>query len=129
VTERVEIVGWDAAARDMNRYAAAVADAVDKAAVPLAGQAADRVRGAVPHHTGRLAGSVRVVTDPDGVAVTMGAGVPYAGWVEYGGTRGRAYDADGRYLWPTVEGFTDAYTTLAADTAERTAERFPWSQP
>lgn len=28
---------------------------------------------------------------------------PYAGWIEYGGTRGRPYDSAGRYMGAATE--------------------------
>ncbi len=44
----------------------------------------------------------------------MGAGVPYAGWIEYGGSRGRAYAAQGRYVYPTA--LADAHLAVVAVT-------------
>jgi phage gpG-like protein len=123
----VEIVGLDRAAADMVRWAEALGPAVDKATAAVAARAAAAVRGSTPTVTGRLAGSVDVLADTDGVAVGFGAGVPYAGWIEYGGTRGRPYVADGRYLWPTVQTFEDEYMTAAEQAAEDTVSRFSWS--
>jgi phage gpG-like protein len=58
----------------------------------------------VPKRTGRLAGSISVQRDQDGARLEMGgAGVPYAGWIEYGGSRGRPYVAGGRYVGRATE--------------------------
>jgi hypothetical protein len=34
--------------------------------------------------------------------VGIGDGIAYAGWIEFGGTRGRPYFPEGRYLFPTA---------------------------
>jgi hypothetical protein len=124
---RVEIVGLDAATRDMVRWAEQLAPAVDKAGEPFAQRVAADVRGQVPYRTGALAGSVDLSIDSTGLALEMGAGLPYAGWIEYGGSRGRPYVPQGRYLYPTALAAQDEWNTIAADTASDTAERFPWS--
>jgi len=83
----------------------------------VAGTIATDTRGRVPRRSGRLAASVSRVPDPDGARVVMSA--PYAGWIEYGGTRGRPYVADGRYLGAAARG---ADRKIAAQ-AERDLER------
>jgi phage gpG-like protein len=72
----------------------------------VADQVAAPARGRVPHRSGQLAGSVSVAAEPDGASVGIGAGAAgaYAGWIEFGGTRGRPYVGSGRYLFPTAEG-------------------------
>lgn len=122
----VELVGLDKAGDDMNRWAEALGPAVDKAAASVTARAAAAVRGEVPKRSGRLASSVDVGVDNDGAFVGLGAGVPYAGFVEFGGTRGRPYVAEGRYLWPTVKTFEDEYVTAASDAAADSVDRFPW---
>ena len=73
--------------------------------VDIAAQRADMVNAAVPRVTGRLAASV--TSDRlRGVGALAGMGddvTPYAGWIEYGGTRGREYIPGGRYLVPIAE--------------------------
>lgn len=125
----VEIVGTAEAMADVRRWADELGPAVDKAAGPFADRVADTVRGRVPHLTGQLAGSVETTSGDDGVDVGMGAGVPYAGWIEFGGSRGRAYVPEGRYLYPTALEARDDYFEVAADIAADTARRFPWSTP
>jgi hypothetical protein len=65
----------------------------------------------VPHRSGRLAASIRAGGQARGAVVRAGgARVPYAGWIEFGGThrvrgRGRAsrpYVAGGRYIRPSA---------------------------
>jgi hypothetical protein len=81
----------------------------------VADQTATIVRAKVPVRSGRLASSVDAGPAPDGADLSIGAGVPYAGWIEFGGTRGRPYVPAGRYLFPTAKD--------AADDAGRAGER------
>lgn len=59
----------------------------------------------VPRRTGRLASSIRPAsTQRTGqVAYSSPTRVPYAGWIEFGGSRGRPYVSRGRYLFPAAE--------------------------
>jgi hypothetical protein len=43
---------------------------------------ASELRAGVPFRTGRLRGSVTVVRNADGAAVSYGAGVPYAAYID-----------------------------------------------
>jgi hypothetical protein len=71
----------------------------------VADQAAGDTRVKVPYLTGKLAGSIRskLAKSERKATVRMGGRVPYAGWIEFGGTRGRAYVKQGRYLFPTAQ--------------------------
>jgi hypothetical protein len=81
-----------------------VKEAVDVAFRRIADQAAILVAPKVPVVSGRLQRSVAANVDDQGGRpnVTMGGELPYAGWVEYGGTRGRPYLPEGRYVYPTA---------------------------
>jgi len=127
--EAVEFVGVDPALSDMTRWADQVGPAVVKASRQLADRVAWTTRDKVPVLTGTLAWSVEVDDDELGVSVGIGDGVIYAGWIEFGGSRGRAYIPEGRYLYPTAVAGESDYQQLASDTAVDTAERFSWSTP
>ena len=118
-----------AAMSDLRRWADQVAPAVVRAAEPFAARVADVVRGRVPVLTGQLAGSVETASADDGVEVSMGDGVPYAGWIEFGGSRGRPYVPDGRYLYPSALAAQDEFIDVASNAASDTVERFAWSTP
>lgn len=126
---RVELVGADAAMADLKRWADELGPAVAKAAEPFADRVADVVRGKVPVISGQLAGSVATSSTDDGVGVGYDGSAEYAGWVEFGGTRGRPYMPDGRWLYPTAEASSEEFAKVAADTATDTAGRFAWSTP
>jgi hypothetical protein len=108
----VSVVGMNALRGDLNRMATetsgplyqAIKAAGKAAAEPVAG----RARSSVPYQSGRLGGSVRTSGTRTGAAVRMGsASVPYAGWIDFGGTRpdgsDREWHANGRYLFPAAQ--------------------------
>lgn len=127
--DRVELVGVEPALADMGRWAEQVGPAVAKASRQIAERVASTTRDRVPVLTGTLASSVEIVDDELGVSVGIGDGVAYAGWIEFGGSRGRAYIAEGRYLYPTATAAEPDFQALASDTAADTVERFSWSTP
>jgi phage gpG-like protein len=123
----VEFVGADEAMADLRRWADQVAPAVAKAGGSFAQTVAQQVAGIVPVVSGDLRGSVDTGTDEDAVTVSIGAGLRYAGWIEFGGSRGRPYVPDGRYLYPTAQAAEDEYAAMAADAADDTVGAFAWS--
>lgn len=76
--------------------------AVD-AIAPTSQQVAATVRARVPKDSGRLAASVHASMRGRTGQVSMGEGLAYARWIEFGGGRGRPYRARGRYLYPTAK--------------------------
>jgi len=101
----------------LRRLAARAPDVGRDAARDTATAVAARARAAVPHRSGRLAGSVGVDTDGDGAAVVATA--PYAGWIEYGGSRGRPYVSGGRYFGPAADGAERDMADRAAHDLEK----------
>ena len=127
--ESVQFVGADTAGRDIRRWADELGPAVVNKANSLADTVRSQVQAEVPVVTGTLAASVTVIEDTQGIGVSIGDGVPYAGWIEFGGSRGRDLVPEGRYLYPTALAAEPDYLSLAADVADDTARRFPWSTP
>ena len=125
----VTIVGGEAAMADIRRWADQVAPAVARAANPFASRFADTVRARVPVLTGQLAGSIETNETDDGAEIGYDGSAPYDGWIEFGGSRGRPYIDDGRYLFPSAADAQDEFLQLASDTAGDTAGRFSWSTP
>jgi len=121
----VGIVGMSALRRDINRLAddvsgplyAGIRQAGKDAAEPVAAL----TRASLPMGgSGRLAGDVRTSGTKTGAAVRMGRKtVPYAGWIEFGGSRPdgseREYVPGGRYLFPAAK-------SLAMKAADRYSE-------
>lgn len=127
--QKVEVIGGPQAAADIRRWADQLGPAVAKGAEPFVQKVADLVRARVPVLTGLLASSVDTDIDDEGAGVTLGDGVDYAGWIEFGGSRGRPYIPDGRYLYPTALAAQDEFAQAAADVASDTVGRFSWSTP
>lgn len=122
----VKVHGYPELARGSLR----LADNIDRAAQEAFGVVADRaaimVRGRVPKRTGRLASSVHGQDTEHGAQVGMGDGVPYAGWIEYGGGHGRPYIAAGRYLNPTAQDQEPTLVRSAETVARQEIGRMRW---
>ena len=125
----VELVGVDAGMADLKRWAKDLQPEVDKAVLPLGQRVAGIVSARVPRLSGQLAGSVEADATDEGVEVSMGDGLDYAGWIEFGGSRGREYIPEGRYLYPTALENQDEFENVAAEAAADTVGRFAWSTP
>ena len=95
---------------------------------PVAEQVASTVRGRVPHRTGRLAASVGVVTRGPVTSVEMGAGLPYAKWIEFGAYRGRK-PAGGRYVYPTAKRTQRAFAKHCEQVVSQQIGRMRWFHP
>ena len=125
---RVEVRGYP----ELAAGSAVLFRKMDASADAAYGRVADGVAGVVrarvPHRTGQLAGSVEAIHgDPPGVGI--GAGVPYAGWIEFGGTRGRPYIDAGRYLYPTAQAAEPLLVAAGELTAERDVKGMRWPMP
>jgi hypothetical protein len=96
----------------------------------VAQRLAGEVRNRVPVLTGLLMGSVQATRSHQGVGVAMGGeGVPYAGWIEFGGTRGRPYIASGRYLYPVALRADPLLVAAGERAATSEIERAHWPKP
>jgi phage gpG-like protein len=81
-----------------------IGEHADKEFQSTADQVATLVAAKQPVKTGRLRASVSTTGIEHGAQIGLGGpGVPYAGWIEFGGTRGRPYVDTGRTLYPTAE--------------------------
>lgn len=99
-----------------------------KALLTAAGTAAGMAKGRVPRLTGRLAGSISAKLVNDRAHLQYG-NVPYAGWIEFGGTRGRAYVPTGRYLYPAAKAVEELAQRAAEQAADREIGAMHWPSP
>lgn len=119
----VTVTGMAAIRKDLNKLATDVSSPLFKA-ISAAGKAAvEPVAAATrskipknPRSKGRLAGSVRTSGTRTGGAVRVGSkAVPWAGWVDFGGSRPdgseREYLAGGRYLFPSAQSLASVAAT------------------
>ena len=73
-----------------------------------------------------LAASISTESSGRSALLRMGRGVPYAGWIEFGGSRGRPMVKRGRYVYPTALD-SQPMAVLAARYAADTGIRgFSW---
>ena len=100
----VKVLGLAELADGMDVLAGRIDETAPERLGRVAAIAAGDVRTVVPYRTGRLASTVKsaLAKSQKKATVRIGARVPYAGWIEFGGTRGRPYVPDGRYLYPTA---------------------------
>ena len=123
----VQVVGAREAFRDLER----VVEKIDRSATLEARRQAERLVGLVvpkvPRVSGRMAASLAAVDTPGGAAAGYDGSAPYAGWVEYGGSRGRPYVRGGRYLYPTVD--ASEVEHALEQVADDEIARFAWSKP
>lgn len=103
------------------------AEATD-AVQPTSEQVAATVRARVPKRTGRLAASVHASMRGSVGQVSMGEGLEYARWIEYGGGR-RPYRKNGRYVLPTARRTTTAFRKHAQTVCAREIGRMHWQSP
>ena len=127
MSSEVRFEGDEAAMADLRRWADQLAPAVAKASGPFGDRIAGLVAGRVPVLTGALADSVTSSSSEDGLELELGAGLDYAGWIEFGGSHGRPHIAEGRYLYPTALEAQDEWADAAGEAAEDSVGRFSWS--
>lgn len=98
------------------------------AVMVTADQVAATVRGRVPHRTGRLASTVQVVRVGNVGQVRMGAGLPYAKWIEFGAYRGRK-PRRGRYVFPIAKRTERAFRKHAETVCAHEIKGQSWPNP
>jgi phage gpG-like protein len=126
-TGDVKVVGFDELQRGTRELGSALEKRADTEMLEIAKRRAETVRLIVPRVTGRLAGSVTADTSEGRAIVGMGdEQVLYAGWIEFGGTRGRPYIPDGRYLTPTATGNERQVLDDLSKAAEDEIKGFRW---
>lgn len=143
----VGVIGIKALSKDINQLTDDVRSPLFKAIQAAGRVAAEPVAAATrsdlprsDRHTpddGMLAGTVRTSGTRTGAAVRMGSRqVPWAGWVEFGGTRhqpfrsSRDYVKDGRYMFPAARGLAERSASLYSDALERVfASSGVWTNP
>jgi len=126
--DAVTVKGWRELAAGTAQLATNTEATAGRNMLAVAEQVAASTRGVVPVISGQLAGSVQAQAGPPG-SVGIGDGVPYAGWVEFGGTRNRPYVGSGRYLFPTVAAAEPLVIAAAQDAADTETKGMTWPTP
>jgi phage gpG-like protein len=94
-----------------------------------ADQVLSTVAGSVPVQSGNLRGSLTTLVVEGGSSVAYDGSARYAGWIEFGGTRGRAYVTGGRWLFPIGQRSERAFVAALEQDASRQIGNFPWPRP
>jgi Bacteriophage HK97-gp10, putative tail-component len=92
-------------------------------------QTAATIRSRVPVKSGRLRASVRNEMHGRTGSVVMGAGLPYAGWIEYGTWGGRKGPRRGRYVYPTAKRTERAFVKHCQTATESEIRGMRWPTP
>jgi hypothetical protein len=132
----IDVKGLDAAQADIARWVKSVPAVLARATASLGGQIVGDIQGRVPVVSGRMQASVESLPQEDnasgygGIQIGMGEEqLPYVGWVEFGGSRGRPLVPEGRYVHPTVIRYQPAFDDLVERAINDSIEQFPWSKP
>jgi len=124
MTDRVEVLGVPA----LKRNFAACAREVERETADATARSAAKIRAATaseqPVLSGRLRSSVKVDQVRGGHTVTLGAGLPYAPWIEFGGSRGRPFVSGGRTLQPALESNENAVVEEVDRTVDKVTGKY-----
>ena len=126
--EPIRVRGWDELAAGTDQLAKNTDAETQQQFRAAAEVTAGRVRGGVPAVSGAMRSSVGVEPGPP-VGVGYRGGVPYAGWVDFGGGHGRPYLAGGRYLFPTVQQAEPLVVAAAQHAATTEVKEMRWPTP
>jgi len=126
--DAVQVKGWPQLAAGTAQLATSIEQTANENLAGVASAIAGQVAGSVPVVSGALAGSVTASPGPP-VSVGIGDGIPYAGWVEFGGTRNRPYVGTGRYLFPGVAGAEPVVVAAVQTAAETEIKGMAWQTP
>jgi hypothetical protein len=128
VAENVRIRGVGELAAGIRRLAGRIDRGSRDDFEKVANQVADQVSGSVPRRTGRLASSVQGRSTGTGASVSMGEGVPYAQYVEYGG-RGHPHSSQGNYLYPAAMDAGPQLEEAGQEAAQSEIRSMSWPSP
>jgi Bacteriophage HK97-gp10, putative tail-component len=95
---------------------------------PTVDQVVQSVRSRVPVKSGALRASVTGFMVGNIGRASMGAGLPYARWIEFGGG-GRPYKPRGRFMYPTAKRTERAFRKHAELVCSQQIGRMSWPTP
>jgi phage gpG-like protein len=126
----ITFLGVNEAAADMVKVGHLMAADAERIATEYASKTAEATRGRVPVLTGNLRGSLETLAVSGGQSVGYNEGrAPYAGWIEFGGSRGREAVPAGRYLYPVFTGTENDYVAALEQSAVREVNGYRWHKP
>lgn len=126
---KTEVRGVDELNRGLARLEDNIQDEAPRRFEGVADKVKSVTRARVPHKTGAMAASLMARRDGDTVHVGYDGSVPYAGWVEFGGTRGRDYVPGGRWLFPAAHLAEPQLVAAGRDAAHDEIKGMRWPHP
>ena len=138
---KVGVVGMRALRRDfteLSGYDSQLNAAIVQAGMAAATPVANVTRSTLPEESGRgegqLHGDVRVTATRTGAAVRMGRkSIPYAGWIEFGGTRHAPHDSvrpfvpTGQYMFPAAARLAQTSARLYSEALDKGLAEVDWT--
>jgi Bacteriophage HK97-gp10, putative tail-component len=127
----VEVSGLAELNHDLDRLVNHIDDTAPERLKRVADTTAGDVRTVVPYQSGKLAASIKsgLAKSQKKASVRIGARVPYAGWIEFGGTRSRPYVPGGRYLYPTALGAEPQVVAAVKKATDDEIRTMRWTNP
>lgn len=122
----VRVTGYAELERGSKTLFEHIAEEAPRGFEDIAQLAAQSTAAQVPRLTGALAGSATARAEGDRATVGIGEGVPYAGWIEFGGSHGRPYVDGGRYLFPTALDVVDELQAAGEQVADKEIGEMRW---
>ena len=134
MADQVQVIGAEQVAADTVAWQATVLPTVERASESLQASLQAQLAGAVPYLTGTLSSSASISHvsegDPNFVfALQLGQDVPYARWIEFGGSRGRELVPEGRYVYPTAMSGEGRFDAIAEQATQQSIDQYHWSTP
>jgi hypothetical protein len=130
MADEVQVIGADQAAADLRHWVDQLPKDIAQTLTTYGHQLVETLYGRQPFVSGTLAGSAELLppTVDTFFALALGREVVYAGWIEFGGSRGRPLVPEGRTVWPVAlesESQFEHQVELGTGTS---IEKYPWTQ-
>jgi hypothetical protein len=130
MADELEVVGAEQAMADIAQGVVQLPADIGKDLTSFGNQLVQTLASEQPFLTGRLAGSAELLPPEQDTffGIALGLGVEYAGWIEFGGTRGRDYVPLGRTVYPTALLVEGQFDRKVEEATQRSIDSFPWHQ-
>jgi len=129
----VQVIGADEALAQVEKFMRDLPDALQSHMSGISATQVEQLAGVVPYLTGALSESARAERpDQSGELYALmlgGEDVPYAGWIEFGGSRGREFVPEGRYMEPTAVATQSATADAISRASQDIVNGYPWITP
>lgn len=130
MAEEVVLTGSAQAESDIAGWVSQLPDDIQKQVQTFGHTLVDILHGKQPYLTGTLAGSAELLPGEVDTffGLSLGREVVYAGWIEFGGSRGREYVPEGRTVYPTAQEAEPQFDRLVEQATEVSINKYPWHQ-